>query len=50
LNAHEESGIDRQDCCQCLADELHALKDWLGLEAIDVSRKNGFMRSISAAT
>lgn len=49
LNAHEESGIDNQDCCQYLADELHALKSWLCLDLIKVSRMNKFTRSISAA-
>ncbi|MDH3433747.1 MAG: winged helix DNA-binding domain-containing protein, partial [Gammaproteobacteria bacterium] len=49
LNAHEENGIDSRDCCRYLADELHALKTWLGLDTIRVSRKNAFTRGIDAA-
>jgi len=48
LGAHEENGIDRPGCCQCLATELHALKDWLCLNDILVTRGNAFARSLAA--
>jgi hypothetical protein len=49
LNAHEESGADTANCCRCLASELHALKDWLGLEKLHVARKNALTRSLAPA-
>ena len=42
LNAHEEDSIDIEHCCEGLATELHALKDWLGLQEIQVSKGNAF--------
>jgi uncharacterized protein YcaQ len=50
LNAHEEDDIDRSDCCQHLATELHAIRDWLGMEEIRVSRKNGLAQSLAEFT
>lgn len=49
LNAHEEEGADLSNCCHCLATELHALKDWLGLEKLHVARNNGMTRGLAAA-
>ena len=48
LGAHEEHDIDRRSCCQCLAAELHALKEWLCLEDIDVTPGNAFARGLAA--
>ncbi len=48
LGAHDEPGVDRLACCDCLAAELHALKDWLGLEAIDVTENNPLTRRLAA--
>jgi uncharacterized protein YcaQ len=48
LNAHEEGGTDRDSNCQNLATELHALKDWLDLEGIRVSRGGSFARQLAS--
>lgn len=48
LDAHEEDGVDRPVCCACLAAELHALKDWLGLDGIHVKRGSAFTRNLAA--
>lgn len=48
LNAHEEQGADHKKCCDCLAKELHSLKDWLHLDDIVVSRKNTLTRALAA--
>jgi len=48
LRAHEEEGTDRASHCQNLATELHALKDWLDLEGIRVSRGGGFARQLAS--
>ena len=48
MNAHEEEGVDLGDCCQRLAGELVALKDWLCLEDIHVTRKNSLTRRLAA--
>lgn len=50
LNAHDEGGIDRVDCCNCLADELHALTRWLSLDDIRVLHTNKFAQGLAAAT
>jgi len=49
LNAHEEEGTDRDLHCLYLATELHALKDWLDLERIRVSRGGSFARQLASA-
>jgi uncharacterized protein YcaQ len=49
LGAHEEEGIDRPVCCDRLAAELHALKDWLNLDDVQVTKRNRFSRSVAAA-
>lgn len=49
LGAHDEADVDRPACCHRLATELHALKDWLGLEAICVSKGNQFARKLAVA-
>lgn len=48
LNAHEEPGVDIGACCESLADELHALREWLGLDEIKVERKNRLSRNLAA--
>ena len=47
-NAHEEEGADIDECCARLAAELLALKDWLCLDDIHISRKNSFTRKLAA--
>ena len=47
LNAHAETGTNRDSDCQYLATELHALKDWLGLEGLWVSRNNDFAKQLA---
>jgi len=47
LNAHEEISTDIEDCCEHLASELHALKNWLCLEEIRVTRNNEFTRHLA---
>ena len=49
LGAHDEEGIDRPVCCDRLAAELHALKDWLNLDDVQVTKRNRFSRSVAAA-
>ncbi|MEJ2128566.1 MAG: crosslink repair DNA glycosylase YcaQ family protein [Woeseiaceae bacterium] len=46
LNAHEEDSIDIDHCCDGLNVELHALKDWLGLDEVFVEEKNHFSRRL----
>lgn len=46
LNAHEEGGVDVDHCCESLATELHALKDWLGLDTIRVERRGHFSKRL----
>ena len=47
LNAHEEDCTDISDCCEHLAVELRALKDWLCLDDIRVTRHNEFTRCLA---
>lgn len=49
LAVHEEECIDRTVCTGLLAAELHALKDWLGLESVQCRRHNKFARQLAAA-
>jgi uncharacterized protein YcaQ len=46
LNAHEEDSIDIDHCCKGLSEELHALKDWLGLDEVRVTEQNQFSRRL----
>jgi uncharacterized protein YcaQ len=46
LNAHEEGSVDIDHCCGELRTELHALKDWLGLDEVRVEEKNHFSRRL----
>lgn len=48
LGAHEERDADRALCCEQLARELHALKDWLCLDVVDVARHNALTRTLAA--
>ena len=48
LGAHEERDADRARCCEHLARELHALKEWLCLDDIDVARHNALTRTLAA--
>lgn len=50
LNAHEENCVDIDHCCQALRTELHALKDWLGLHEIKVTKSSAFARHLCAIT
>jgi len=47
LNVHDEEGANRDSTCQYLATELHALRDWLDLEGVQVSRGNDFARRLA---
>lgn len=49
LAGHEEEGIDRDACVEYLAAELHALREWLELETVRVTRHNPFSRRLSGA-
>ena len=49
LNAHEEGSVDINNCCESLATELHALKDWLGLDTIKVERRHRFSKRLAKA-
>ncbi len=49
LASHEEAGIRQSGCVECLATELHALKEWLRLETVRVTRHNDFSRRLNAA-
>ena len=49
LNAHEEDSVDVDNCCESLATELHALKDWLGLDTIKVERSDRFSKRLGKA-
>ena len=49
LNAHEEGTIDAGHCCGRLASELHALRDWLGLDDIRVETSNRFERTLATS-
>jgi len=49
LASHEEPEVDQQTCAECLATELHALREWLELDAIRVTRHNDFSRKLAAA-
>jgi uncharacterized protein YcaQ len=46
LNAHEEGNVEVDHCCESLATELHALKDWLGLDTIRVERRCHFSKRL----
>lgn len=46
--SHEEPGTDRLLCCTRLAAELHALKEWLQLDAVCVTRHNDFSRVLAS--
>ena len=47
LNVHDEEGANRDSTCQFLATELHALRDWLNLEGVQVSQGNDFARRLA---
>ncbi|MCP5090638.1 MAG: winged helix-turn-helix domain-containing protein [Gammaproteobacteria bacterium] len=45
--AHAESGIDEDVSIASLAQELHALREWLQLESINVKSRGRFCRSLA---
>ena len=49
MAAHEEEGIDRSLCVDQLVIELHALKDWLELDDVRVTRHNALTKELAAA-
>ncbi|MCH8060363.1 MAG: YcaQ family DNA glycosylase, partial [Proteobacteria bacterium] len=49
MAAHEEEGIDRSHCVEQLVIELHALKDWLELDDVRVTRHNALTKELAAA-
>jgi len=49
LAVHEESGIDQGACLESLVHELQALRSWLQLNAVCVTKNNGFSKKLAAA-
>ena len=47
LAVHEEAHIDQVNCLDALASELHALKTWLNLDAVCITKHNGFSRKLA---
>lgn len=47
LNAHDEDHADVGHCCETMAVELHALKDWLNLDDVQVASSNRFARALA---
>ena len=47
--SYAEDGVDAGDCADRLAAELRALRDWLQLDAVRVTRHNDFSRMLAAA-
>ncbi|MGB5625886.1 MAG: hypothetical protein WBM61_09150, partial [Woeseiaceae bacterium] len=48
-SAHPETDASEEATVQALAQELHALADWLNLEAIKVMGRNRLCRSLTEA-
>lgn len=44
---HPETGVDEDESAISLAQELHALREWLKLESINVKARGGFSRSLA---
>ena len=49
LAVHEEANAEQGTCLDALASELHALKTWLNLDAVCITKHNGFSRNLAAA-
>jgi uncharacterized protein YcaQ len=49
LAVHEEANAEQGTCLDALASELHALKTWLNLDAVCITKHNGFSRKLAAA-
>jgi hypothetical protein len=49
LAVHEEANAEQGTCLDALASELHALKIWLNLDAVCITKHNGFSRKLAAA-
>ena len=49
LAVHEEAHIDQVTCLDSLARELHALKSWLKLDDVCVTKNSGFSKQLAAA-
>jgi len=49
LAVHEEAHSEQGTCLDALASELHALKTWLNLDAVCITKHNGFSRKLAAA-
>lgn len=48
LAVHEEAHSEQGTCLDALACELHALKTWLNLDAVCITKHNGFSRQLAA--
>jgi uncharacterized protein YcaQ len=48
-NLVEEGSVPVDICCDALATELHALKDWLGLDTIKVEGSDRFSKRLGKA-
>ncbi len=49
LAAHDEVHTEQSTSLEALASELHALKSWLNLDVVCVTKHNGFSRKLAAA-
>ncbi|HSO07372.1 MAG TPA: crosslink repair DNA glycosylase YcaQ family protein [Pelomicrobium sp.] len=49
LAVHEEPGVAAGECADALAGELQALREWLALDTIRVTRSGNFARALAAA-
>jgi uncharacterized protein YcaQ len=49
LAVHEESRMEQGACLEPLVDELHAMRSWLKLDAVCVTKNNGFSKKLAAA-
>lgn len=49
LAVHEEAHIEQGVCLDALASELHALKTWLNLDVVCVTKGNEFSKKLAAA-
>ena len=50
LAAYLEAHARSNDVAKALADELHTMAGWLGLESVAVTRRGGFARSLARMT
>jgi uncharacterized protein YcaQ len=49
LAVHEEVCMDQDACLESLVHELQALRTWLKLDTVCVTKNNGFSKKLAAA-